>query len=174
MRIQFNGELRNASNGAYIHKGLLVDGTFADPQAAVHLRQGSATVDGSTAATSESRKDAHYARPEHVSFDQRSYKLCTFAVECFGCLGGMDCEFVNQLATHVVGGQDGGEISIKRVVKERLLQVVSVISQVAVSRRVRAFELATRSRQEARARQTARPAGVNRCPGEWGWSLGDF
>ena len=39
------GELRNASNGTYIHKGLLVDGTFADPQAAVHLRQGSATVD---------------------------------------------------------------------------------------------------------------------------------
>ena len=40
-------ELRNVSNGAYIHKGLLVDGTFADPQAALHLRNGIATVDGS-------------------------------------------------------------------------------------------------------------------------------
>ena len=109
-----------------------------------------------------------------MSFDQRSYKLCTFAVECFGRLGGMACEFVDQLATHVVGGQDGGEISVKGVVKERLLQVVSVTSQVAVSRRVWAFELATRSRQEARARQTASPAGVHRRPGEWGWSLGDF
>ena len=168
------GELRNASNGAYIHKGLLVDGTFADPQAALHLRQGSATVDGSTAATSEARKNAHYARPGHVSFDQRSYKLCTFAVECFGRLGGMAYEFVDQLATHVVGGQNGGEITRKGAVKERLLQVVSVTSQVAVSRRVRAFELATRSRQEARARQSASPAGVNRRPGEWGWSLGDF
>ena len=104
----------------------------ADPQAALHLRQGRATVDGSTAATSEVRKNAHYARPEHVSFDQRSYKLCTFAVECFGRLGGVACEFVDQLATHVVGGQDGGEISMKGVVKERLLQIVSVTSQVAV------------------------------------------
>ena len=86
----------------------------------------------------------------------------------------MVCEFVDQLATHVVGGQDGGEISRKGVVKERLRQEVSVTSQVAESRRVRAFELATRSRQEVRARQTASPAGVNRRPEEWGWSLGDF
>ena len=111
------GKLRNASKGAYIHKGLLVDGTFTDPQAAVHLRRGNATVDGSTAATSEARKDAHYARPGHVSFDQRSYNLCTFAVECCGRLGGMACEFVDQLATHVVGGQDGGKISMKGVMK---------------------------------------------------------
>ena len=116
----------------------------------------------------------NYARPGHVSFDQRSYKLCTFAVECFGRHGGMAYEFVDQLATHVVGGQNGGKITTKGAVKELLLQVVSVTSLVAVSRRVRAFELATRSRQEARARQTASPAGVNRCPGEWGWSLGDF
>ena len=130
------GELHNASNGAYVHKRLLVDGTFADPQAAVHLKQESATVDGSTAATSEARKNAHYARSGHVSFDERSYKLCTFAVECFGRLGGMACEFVDQLVQHVVGGQDGGEISIKGVVEERLLQVVSVASKVAVSRRI--------------------------------------
>ena len=67
-----------------------------------------------------------------------------------------------------------GEITRKGAVKERLLQVVSVRSQVAVPRRVRAFKLATQSRQEARARQTASPAGVNRGPGEWGWNLGDF
>ena len=86
----------------------------------------------------------------------------------------MAYEFVDQLETHVVGGQNGGEITRKGAVKERLLQVVSVTSQVAVSRRVRAFELATRSRQEARARQTASAAGVNRRPGEWGWILGNF
>ena len=83
----------------------------------MHLRQGSATVDGSTAAAA-TRKNAHYARPGHVSFDQRRYKICTFAVECFGRLGGMACEFVDQLVTHVVGGQDGGKISMKGVVKE--------------------------------------------------------
>ena len=86
----------------------------------------------------------------------------------------MAYEFVDQLAIHVVGGQNGGEITRKGAVKERLLQVVSMTSQVAVSRRVQAFELATRSRQEARAKQTASPAEVNRGPGEWGWSLGNF
>ena len=67
------GELRDASMAAYRHKGLLIDVTYAEPQAAVHLRNGSATINGSAAATSEARKSAHYARPGHVSFDEHSF-----------------------------------------------------------------------------------------------------
>ena len=53
----------------------------------VHLRAGSADHDGSAASTSEARKRQHCARPGHVSFDEWSLKLITFAVESFGCLG---------------------------------------------------------------------------------------
>ena len=60
------GELHHASMVDYRHRGL--DGTFVDPQAAVHLRGGSATIDVSTSATVEARKCAHYARPGCVSF----------------------------------------------------------------------------------------------------------
>lgn len=39
-----------------------MDGTFVDPRAAVPLRNGSATVDGSAIATVEARERALYAR----------------------------------------------------------------------------------------------------------------
>ena len=60
-----------------------------------------------------------------------------------------------------IGDSSTQAITRKGAVKEHLLQVVSVTSQVAVSRRVRAFELATRSRQETRARQSAIGCGRN-------------
>ena len=81
------GALDNASSSAYRHKGILLDVTHADPQAQVHLRSGSATSDGTAAQTSEARKRQHYARPGHVSFDERSFKLTTLAVESCERLG---------------------------------------------------------------------------------------
>ena len=82
------GRLGNAPNPEYSDKFILVDVTHADPQAHVHLQAGSADHGGSAASTSEARKRQHYARPGHVSFDERSHKLTTFAVESFGRLGG--------------------------------------------------------------------------------------
>ena len=56
----------------------------------------------------------------------------------------------------------------KGVVKERLLQIISVITQVAISRRVARFKLQLRDRQEIRSRG----GGDDRpTPMAWGWSL---
>ena len=81
------GGLRDATAPEYRDKSILVDVTYANPQAGVHMRAGSADRNGSAASTSEARKRNHYARPGQVSFDERSYKLATLAVESFGRLG---------------------------------------------------------------------------------------
>ena len=58
----------------------------------------------------------------------------------------------------------------KGVVKGRLLQIVSVTAQAAISRRVSRFKLQLRDRQEAR--KSARGEGGDRpIPMAWGWSL---
>ena len=141
----------------------------ADPQAQVHLQAGSADHDGSAASTSETRMRQHYARPGHVSFDERSDKLTPFAVESFGRLGVEGSYFIDQLAASVVGGRDGGSMARKGVLKERLLQIVSVTTQVAISRRVSRFELQLRDRQDARRSEGG---GDHRLtPMTWGWSV---
>ena len=102
------------------------------------------------------------------SLDERSHKLTTFAVESFGHLGVEGSYFVDQLAASVVGGRDVGSMARKGVLKERLLQTVSVTTQVALSRRVSRFKLQLRDRQEARRSQGGeddRPT-----PMAWGWS----
>ena len=147
------GGLRDASASDFRHKSIIVDVTYAEPQAGIHLRAGSADQDGSAASTSEARKRNHYARVGHVSFDERSHKLVTLAVESFGRLGREGSEFIGQLATSVVGARDGGAMAKKGICKERLLQIVSVTSQVAISRRVHGYKLALRDRQAARGRR---------------------
>ena len=81
------GGLRASSASDFRNETILIDVTYADAQAGVHLCAGSANRDGLTASTSEARKRNHYARPGHVSFDERSHKLATIAVESFGLLG---------------------------------------------------------------------------------------
>ena len=81
------GGLRDAPASDFRHKSILIDVTYADPQEGVHLRAESADQDGSAASTSEARKREHYARVGHASFDERSHKLVTLAVESFGRLG---------------------------------------------------------------------------------------
>ena len=57
----------------------------------------------------------------------------------------------------------------KGVLKERLLQIVSVIIQDAISRRASRFKLQPRDRQEAR---TSQGGGYDRpTPMALGWSL---
>ncbi|CAB1110491.1 unnamed protein product [Ectocarpus sp. CCAP 1310/34] len=130
----------------------------------------SATSDGIAAQASEARKRQHYARPGHVSFDERSFKLTSLAVESFGRLGEEGYEFIDELATHAVGGRDGGTMALKGVFKERLLQIVSVATQVAISRRVQRYKLALRGRQDAENRRT-RSTSDQSTPMIWGWSV---
>ena len=103
-------------------------------RACFHLRVGSAGQEGSAISTSEVRKRNLYARPGHVSFDERSNKLVTIAVESFGLPGRERSEFIDQLATGVIGGRDGEIMAEKGTCKERLLQIISVTSQFASSR----------------------------------------
>ena len=103
--------LQDASSSDFRHKSILIDVTHADPQAGVHLRAGSADQDGSVASIFEAQKRNHYARVGHVSVDERSRKLVTLAVESFGRLGREGSEFIDQLATSVAGGRDGGAMA---------------------------------------------------------------
>ena len=93
------GDLRDASASDFRQKSMLIDVTCADPQAGVHLRAGSADQDGTAASTSEARKRNRFARPGHVSFDERRHKLVILAVESFERLGREGSEFFVQLAT---------------------------------------------------------------------------
>ena len=67
--------LRGTPNREYKEISILLDVSQADPQAQVHLPASSTDHDGSAASTSEARKRKHYARPGHVSFNERSYTL---------------------------------------------------------------------------------------------------
>ena len=134
-----------------------------------YLRGSSADHDGSAASTSEARKRQQYARPGHMSFDERSLKFATLAVESFERLGVEGSNFIDQLAASVIWGKDGGSMTRNGVVKEHLLQIISVTTQVAISRRVSRFKLQLRDRQEARRR---RGGGYDRpTPMAWGWSF---
>ena len=63
--------------------------------------------------------------------------------------------FVDQLAANVVGGQGGGSMAKKGVVKERLLLIVSVTTEVAISWRVSHFQLQLRDRPRKQGEEKA-------------------
>ena len=71
-------------------------------------------------------------------------------MESFGHLGEEGYEFIDELAAHAAEGRDGGSMALKGVFKERLfVQVISVATEVAISRRVQRYKLSLRGRQEA-------------------------
>ena len=162
------GGSRDATASEYRNKGILLDVTYADPQAAGHMRAGSANQDGLAASKSEARKRTHYARPGQVSFDERSCKLATLAVESFGRLDKEGSDLIDQVAASVVGGMDGSSLAREGVCKERLPQIISVTTQVAISRRVHRYKLALRNRQAVRGR---REEGAIMMPMTWGWNV---
>ena len=106
-----------------------------------------------TPSKSEARKRSRYARPGQASVDERSYKLVTLAVESFGCLGKEGSDLIHQLAASIVGGMDGSCLARKGVSKERIFRIISVTTQVAISRRVNRYKLALRDRGPARGRR---------------------
>ena len=103
-----------------------------------------------------------------MSFDERSHKLATFAVDSFGRLGMEGSYFIDQLAATVVRGRDGGSMARRGMLKEGLLHV-SVNAQVVISRRVSRFKLQRRGRQDARRQGGGhdRPTPIM----AWGWSM---
>ena len=116
------------------------------------MRDGSANRDGSAASTSEARKRNHYARVGQVSFDKRGHKLVPLAVESFERLETEGSELIDRLAASIVGGTDRGSLSRKGVYKEHFFQIISVTTQVVISRWVHQYKLALRDRQAARGR----------------------
>ena len=90
-------------------------------------------------------------------------------MESFGRLGKEGSKLIDQLAASIIGGTDGGSLSIKGVCKEHLFQVISVTTQVAISRRLHRYKLALRDRQAARGR---REEDGGLFPMAWGWHVG--
>ena len=91
-----------------------------------------ATAPRRSSTKSEARKRSHYTRPGQVSFDERSYKPATHAVESFGRLGKESSDLIDQMAASIVGGTDGSSLATKGICKERLFQIISVTTQVAL------------------------------------------
>lgn len=88
-----------------------------------------------------------------------NHKATTLAVESFGRLGKDASEnilSINQLTTSVVGERDGAAMAKRGICKEHLLQIASVISEVAISHRVHRRKLLLRDRQEMRGRKEGR------------------
>ena len=80
-------------------------------------------------------------------------KLATLVVENFGRLGKEGSNLIDQAAASTVGGTDGTSLARKGVCKERLLRVLSMTTQVVISRRVYRYKLALRDRQAAGGRR---------------------
>ena len=117
------------------------------------MRTGSTNRNGSAAFTSEARKRNHYAHSGQVSFDECSYKLATLAVESFGRLGKEGSDLIDQAAASIVGGTDASSLAQQGVSKERVFQIISVTTPVAISRMVHRYRLSLRDRQAAKGRE---------------------
>ena len=68
-----------------------------------------------------------------------------------------------------MGARVRGSMATKGVVKEHLYQIVSVTTQVAISRRVSRFKLQLRDSQNAR--RSSGGGDDRRTRMAWGWSL---
>ena len=80
---------------------------------------GIADRDGSAVFKAEARKRTHYTLLGQVSFDERSYKLTTVAVESssFGRLGKEGSDQNDQVAASIVEGTDAASLARKASVK---------------------------------------------------------
>ena len=74
-------------------------------------------------------------------------------VESFGRLGKEGSDLIDLVAASIVGVTDASSLARKGVCKERLFQIISVTTQVAISRRVHRYRLSLGDRQAARGRE---------------------
>lgn len=82
-----------------INESILLDVTYANTPARVHMRTGRADRNVSAASTSGARKRKHYAPTGQVCFDECSYKLATLAVENVGRLEKEGSDIIDVAAT---------------------------------------------------------------------------
>lgn len=71
------------------------------------------------------------------------YTPATLAVKYVGCLGKEGSNVIDQVAAIIAGGTDGSSLTRKGVCKQRLFQVISVTTEVAISRRVHRYKTGT-------------------------------
>ena len=110
--------LRGATTSEHRNKAILLDVTYADPQAVGYMPlAGNTDRDGLAASKFEARKRNHYARPGQVSLDERNCKLATLAVDSFGRLGKKGNDLIDQVAVSIVGGTDGASLTRKGACK---------------------------------------------------------
>ena len=103
-----------------------------------------------------------------MALDELNHKLVTITADSFGRFGREVSEFIDQLATRVIEGGDGGRIPKKGICKERLLQIISVTTPVAISRRVHRYKLALRDRRATRGRKKEEGGLLSMA---WGWHI---
>ena len=166
------GGLRNAPNPEYRDKSILVGVAHAKPQAQVNLQAGSALIMMDQLPLLVRRASANTTLDRDMSPSTNgaiNYLVSTFAVESCGRLGVEGSYFIDQLATSVVGGMDGGSMARTGVLKECLLQIVPVTTQVAIRGGCLAssysLEIA-RMQEGVRGREDDGPTLM-----AWGWSM---
>ena len=119
------GGLRDATASDFQHESTLIDVTYADPQAEVHLSAESADQDGSATSISGAPKRSH--QPVAIAMDgnmwaswkrrQRIYRPATVVV------------------TNVIAGRNGGPWSRKGPARN-VFYSISLTPKAAISRRV--------------------------------------
>ncbi|CAN0039749.1 unnamed protein product [Choristocarpus tenellus] len=109
------GELADARSAPYRDQCLLLDITFAELQAASHLPH-SSTSNSVVGVAAEERKYTHYKG----SLDPHTYNLNTLAVGNFECLSKQAEGFLDELATHKLGGRGTGGYGREGAIKSRL------------------------------------------------------
>lgn len=113
----------NNPKGDFQNKGALLNTLIPDSRTSRYLRGGrpssSANIDGMAASIVEPDYSSRYARPE-CSFNQRTYKLVRFPVECFGPMGNEGVDLLVQVASHVVAKAASTGHREKRTVSRRM------------------------------------------------------
>ena len=87
---------------------------------------------------------------------------------CSGRLGKEGSDLIDKVAGSIVEGTDGSSLARRGVCKERPFQIISVTTQVGISRRVHRYKLARRDCQAAREREEE-TGGMR--PMTWRWNL---
>lgn len=119
----------------YRQKAILRDVTYADLQAGPTCGR-EALTESDQLLLMLRFASAITPVPGLLSFDERSDKLATLAVESFGRLERTGSDLADQMTDTRVGGTDGSSLARKGVCEECLFKVISVATQVAISRRL--------------------------------------
>ena len=104
-----------------------------------------------------------YIDKDHY-FAAAAWERHRFGGDARSAVGQGPCSLRSKLETHAAGGRDGGSMAQKGIFNERLLHVISVATQVAISLRVRRYKhyenVNKRKEEEQHQHPTHRYRGV--------------